>query len=277
MIYRSLLGDSDVIIRDMDDSILASDIINWCKNDMKLNEHWFSYNEHSKTIIFSEGACKQLSTYPYRIFKAFCIDGRYGNPEIKFFSGSIDSICPKPQTDLMIKYGLTPSDIHIKPFGTLNRLAYIGDLSQPLICEDASGLVGIDDFSIYEGWDEKTLTTKNLNNINYLIPDVNIYRLNLSGFQMFNDYENLNVKLIAAYNINGGLYYKQYKLFTVNKQSNIIINPDINQNELLDDIIDFSNRNPKLEIIKTIVAGRYVEIFIKDIVKTNQIEYEIRV
>ena len=66
------------------------------------------------------------------------------------------------------------------------------------------------------------------------------------------------------------------KPFFSRDNDRVIVNPEINEQELLGDIIKFSKNNPDVVTIHTIRAGKKVNLNIQESVKKKEITFDVK-
>lgn len=287
-LYHSILNGEADISKQTDDDIIANIIKDFCVHKGGLSaraegDRW-DYNKSTHTIILRPRLMQLID----REYIVPVIDNTNGRgPELTWSHWCTEAPCVS-KSDLisngLYAMGLTVNDIHIKFEG---EGEYIGTIRFDGIPDTKKKCKDIDDFAkditslcflIDSQQDMWNFDCSNLGNLKYIMPKVFIENIICPCIDIKAKCTGIPAGNIISYHIDKkskGFMYGDKPFFS-RDNDRVMVNPEINEQELLDDIIKFSKNNPDVVTIHTIRAGKKVNLNIQESVKKKEITFDVK-
>ena len=286
-LYHSILDDESAISKQTDNDIIANIIRNFCTLHGGLSARsegtaW-DYDRDTHTIILRPGQ----SSSSYIIVPAIDNLGGRG-PELTWSWSRSESVPCVEKSGLINKdlyaMGLTVDDIHVKFEDSdkyVDTIRFVGIPDTKKKCTDIDGLVDSIvslSFSIEKKADMWNFDCSNLGNLKYIMPNVFIDNIVCPCIDIKANCKDIPTYNIVAYHIDGeskGFMYGDKPFFS-RENDNVVVNPEIDEQEIIDAIVKFSKNNPKVTRIHTIRAHKGVDLHVRESAKEKKILFSVK-
>lgn len=286
-LYHSILDDEAVISKQTDDDIIANIVRKFCTHQGGLStrsegSEW-DYDADTHTIILRP---EQSMSSRIIIPVINNLSGR--GPELTWCYSRSEEVPCVDKSGLINKdlynMGLTVSDIHVKFEGSdkcMDTIRFMGIPDTKKKCTDIDGFsnhISSLVFYIEKRADTWDFDCSVLGNLKYIMPNVIIDNLMCPCIDIKANCKGIPSHNIISYHIDGGSKGFMYgnKPFFSREDDEVIVNPEIDEQEVIDSIVKFSKNNPKVDNIHTIRAHKRVDLRVQESAKERKIIFSTK-